>query len=305
MSDVRTGAAAPRSYYEANARQRVRGLFDPGSVNEMLPPQQRVASPHLATLGMPAALDDGVVIGSARLQGRAVLFAAEEPDFMGGSVGEVHGAKLTGVLRRAARDKPDAVVLLLDTGGVRLHEANAGLIAISEIQRAVFDARAAGVVVIVVCAGRNGCYGGLGIVARGCDHIVMTEEGRHSVSGPEVIESQKGVEEFDAADRALVWRTMGGKHRYLIGEADAFAVDSMDDLRRAIGALLDQPVALTLEAVRSEHRALGRRLDRFGMAGDAADIWKELGVREPAAVPMLGRDDFLSLVDPLRERSDV
>jgi malonate decarboxylase beta subunit len=79
----------------------------------------------------------------------------------------------------------------------------------------------------------------------------------------------------------------------------------MDDLRRAIGALLDQPVALTLESVRSEHRALGRRLDRFGTAGDATDIWKELGVQEPAAVPMLGRDDFLSLVDPLRERSDV
>ncbi|KAB7634060.1 biotin-independent malonate decarboxylase subunit beta, partial [Verminephrobacter sp. Larva24] len=118
------------SYYESNARQRVRGLFDDGTVVEILPPQARVTSPHLAALGMPVALDDGVMTGSARLDGRPVLFAAEEPAFMGGSVGEVHGAKLTGLLLRAARDRPDAVVLLWDTGGVRLHEANAGLIAI-------------------------------------------------------------------------------------------------------------------------------------------------------------------------------
>jgi malonate decarboxylase beta subunit len=305
MDAHRPGAVTPLSFYEATARQRVRGLFDPGSVTEILPPQQRVCSPHLAALGMPTAFDDGVVIGNARLDGRTVLFAAEEPDFMGGSVGEVHGAKLTGLLLRAARDKPDAVVLLLDTGGVRLHEANAGLIAISEIQRAVFEARAAGVVVIVVCAGRNGCYGGLGIVARGCDHIVMTEEGRHSVSGPEVIESQKGVEEFDATDRALVWRTMGGKHRYLIGEADAFALDSMDDLRRAVARLFDRPLALDLEAMRLEHRALGRRLQRFGTAGDATDVWAGLGVSDPAGVPMLDKDDFVSMADALRERSDA
>lgn len=305
MEAPRTDAPAPRSFYEATARQRVRGLFDAGSVTEILPPQQRMCSPHLAALGLPTAFDDGVVIGSARLQGRTVLFASEEPDFMGGSVGEVHGAKLTGLLLRAARDRPDAVVLLLDTGGVRLHEANAGLIAISEIQRAVFDARAAGVVVIVVCAGRNGCYGGLGIVARGCDHIVMTEEGRHSVSGPEVIESQKGVEEFDATDRALVWRTMGGKHRYLIGEADAFALDSIKDLRRAVTAFFDRPVALDLEAVRLEHRALERRLRRFSTAMDATDIWTGLGVPDPAGVPMLDKDDFVSMADALRERSDA
>ena len=146
--------------------------------------------------------------------------------------------------------------MLLDTGGVRLHEANAGLIAISEIQRAVFAARAAGVPVIVVSAGANGCYGGLGIVARCCDHVVMTEEGRLSVSGPEVIESQKGVEEFDARDRALVWRTMGGKHRYLLGEADGYALDDMEDLRRAVAACFDRPVPLTLEAVEAESRAI-------------------------------------------------
>lgn len=224
---------------------------------------------------------------------------------MGGSVGEVHGAKLTGLLRRAARDGEAAVVLLLDTGGVRLHEANAGLIAISEIQRAVFDARAAGVPIIVVCGGSNGCYGGLGIVARGCDWIVITEEGRLSVSGPEVIESQRGVEEFDASDRALVWRTMGGKHRYLIDEASVFANDGIKEIRHAVMSLVGKPVALTLGSLRCEHSALGRRLARFGDSADAMDIWSGLGIAEPGKLSVLDTEQFVELADQVKEHADA
>ncbi|QJR11929.1 Malonyl-S-ACP:biotin-protein carboxyltransferase MADC [Usitatibacter rugosus] len=296
---------ANAGYLEATARQRVRRFFDAGSVHEWLGPAERVTSPHLPALEMPVAFDDGVVTGRATLEGKTVFFAAEEPEFMGGSVGEVHGAKLTGLLLRAARDKPAAVVLLLDTGGVRLHEANAGLIAISEIQRAVFDARAAGVPVVAVCAGSNGCYGGLGIVARGCDWVVMTEEGRLSVSGPEVIEAQKGVEEFDARDRALVWRTMGGKHRYLLGEADALVADRFDALRLAVASFFGRTRAIDLASVRAEHAALGRRLERFATAGDATDVWASLGVAEPKAVPMLTPGDFVAMADRVRERADA
>jgi malonate decarboxylase beta subunit len=295
--------ALQRSFHEATGRQRVTGMFDAGTIHEFMPPADRITSPHLPGLGLPVAFDDGVAIGAAKLEGQIVFYAAQEPGFMGGSVGEVHGAKLTGLLLKAAQDKPAGVVLLWDTGGVRLHEANAGLIAISEIQRAVFTCREAKVPVIVVSGGANGCYGGLGIVARCCDHIVMTEEGRLSVSGPEVIESQKGVEEFDAKDRALVWRTMGGKHRYLIGEADAFAKDTMADLRRAVSALLNKPVALDLDAVRAEHAALGRRLQRFGASKDALDIWGSLGVPEPAGVPMLEPAAFTAMADGVRESS--
>jgi malonate decarboxylase beta subunit len=300
-----TARRAATSYYESNGRQRARAMFDAGSITEWLPPRERITSPHLSTLGLPVSLDDGVMIGRATLDGHDVFFTAQEPGFMGGSVGEVHGAKLTGLLLRAARDKPKAVVLLWDTGGVRLHEANAGLIAISEIQRAVFAARVAGVTTIVVCAGSNGCYGGLGIVSRCCDHIVVTEQGRLSVSGPEVIESQCGVEEFDARDRALVWRTMGGKHRYLLGEAGAYALDDFADLRAIVASLIDRPVALDVEAVRAEHRALGRRLERFGAASDALDIWTTLGVADPARVPMLAKDHFLVEADRHRERADA
>lgn len=192
------------SYYEADARERIAGLVDAGSFREFLGPARRTMSPHLAQLDQPAAFDDGVVVGEATLRGKRVLLAAQQGQFMGGGVGEVHGAKLTGLLRRAAETRPDGVLLLLDTGGVRLHEANAGLIAISEIMRATFGARAAGVPVVALIGSGNGAFGGMGIVARCCTTVIMSEEGRLSLSGPEVIETVRGVEEFDSRDRALV-----------------------------------------------------------------------------------------------------
>jgi malonate decarboxylase beta subunit len=42
---------------------------------------------------------------------------------MGGSFGEVHGAKLTGLLRGARDAKAAHVVILFDTGGVRLQRS--------------------------------------------------------------------------------------------------------------------------------------------------------------------------------------
>ena len=198
------------SFAESSARERLARVVDAGSFHEWLPPAERLTSPHLAQLGVPSAFDDGVAIGRALLGGRPVFVAAQEGAFMGGGVGEVHGAKLVGLLRRALRERPDAVLLLAESGGVRLHEANAGLIAVSEVMRALLDVRAAGIPVLVLIGGANGCFGGMGLVARCADHVVMSDVGRLSMSGPEVIESSHGVEEFDSRDRALVWRTTGG-----------------------------------------------------------------------------------------------
>ncbi len=143
----------PISFFEASARRRVTTLVDAGSFREFCPPEQRRTSPHLARLNAPVAFDDGIVVGCATLEGRDILIAAQEGKFNGGAVGEVHGAKLVGLLDRGVRERPAGVLLLVDSGGVRLHEANAGLIAISEIMRAVLRCRAAGVPVFALVGG--------------------------------------------------------------------------------------------------------------------------------------------------------
>ena len=293
------------SYQEANARERLRHLLDEGSFEEFIGPAERVVSPHLGQLNAPVAFDDGVAVGRARLDGMPVFVASQEGGFMGGAVGEVHGAKLTGLLRRALDERPRAVVLLIESGGVRLHEANAGLIAVAEVMRAVLDARAAGIPVIALVGGANGAFGGMGIVARCTNAVVMSEEARLSMSGPEVIETANGVEEFDSRDRALVWRTTGGKHRYLTGDCQAIVPDDMDAFRQAaIGAIaaLSQPpggagkaapVELTLEALEQEQAMLTDRIARFGALTEPADIWRELGMPDPAGIAMLEITPFI------------
>jgi malonate decarboxylase beta subunit len=281
-----SGTALRRvSYAECSARERIAALFDVDSFHEWLPPSSRVMSPHLAQLGVPAAFDDGVAIGEARLNEHRVFVAAQEGQFMGGGVGEVHGAKLVGLFKRALRDRPEAVVLLAESGGVRLHEANAGLIAVSEVMRALLDCRAAGIAVLVLIGGANGCFGGMGIVARCADHLVISDIGRLAMSGPEVIEASHGVEEFDSRDRALVWRTTGGKHRYLMGDCDQVVDDDVQAFREAAVRALDSGGPLTLLSLQREHDLLTRRLQQGVDADDAVDLWHRLGFAQAVAVP--------------------
>lgn len=278
------------SYAECSARERLAQILDPGSFEEWLPPAARVTSPHLAQLGVPTAFDDGIAVGHGLLNERKVYLAAQEGGFMGGGVGEVHGAKLVGLLRRAIRDQAQAVLLLAESGGVRLHEANAGLIAVSEVMRAVLDVRAAGIPVITLIGGANGCFGGMGIVARCTDYIVMSDIGRCGMSGPEVIEASHGIEEFDSRDRALVWRTTGGKHRYLTGDCDELVEDDVSAFRAAADRALGLPDvcrSMTLDALEREHAALSKRLELAGGENDAAALWKCLGIQGAELVPEL------------------
>jgi malonate decarboxylase beta subunit len=293
--------AIPLSFAESTARERLDHLLDPGSFEELLPPAERVTSPHLALLGVPSAFDDGVVVGAGRLAGRAVLVAAQEGAFMGGGVGEVHGAKLVGLLRRALERRPAAVLVLAESGGVRLHEANAGLIAVSEVMRALLAVRAAGIPVVMLIGGANGCFGGMGLVARCADRVVMSDVGRLAMSGPEVIESSHGVEEFDSRDRGLVWRTTGGKHRYLMGDCDALVEDDIAAFRAAAIDALDAAAPLTLESLEAEQALLADRLARYGDCRDALDVWGRAGVPDPAVVPDLEADAVRALRGARRE----
>ena len=276
------------SYLECSARQRVQALFDANSFHEWLPPAQRLSSPHLAQLGVPSSFDDGVAIGQALLDGQTVYIAAQEGEFMGGGVGEVHGAKLVGLLRRAMIDRPAGVILLLESGGVRLHEANAGLIAVSEVMRALLDTRNADVPVIALVGGQNGCFGGMGIVARCTNHLIMSDVGRLAMSGPEVIEASHGVEEYDSQDRALVWQTSGGKHRWLTADCDDLVSDTVAAFRAAALRGLKRPARgpVTLEELEQEHRLLAQRaallpVEQWEQTDNQAQtLWQALGVKQ-------------------------
>ncbi|MGH8718739.1 MAG: carboxyl transferase domain-containing protein, partial [Burkholderiales bacterium] len=166
----------------------------------------------------------------------------------------------------------------------------------SEVMRALLKTRAQGISVIALIGGAFGCFGGTGIVARCCDAIIMSEEGRLGMSGPEVIETVMGVEELDSRDRALVWRTTGGKHRYLLGEADKLVDDDISAFREAAIELLAQPPSFSLKSIEREHARLANRLDAFGACHDATEIWEKLGVSAPESLALMDAAEFAATV---------
>ena len=162
---------------------------------------------------------------------------AVEGLFQGGGIGEVSGAKIAGALELALRDAerghPIRPVLLLETGGIRLQEANLGLLAIAEIHAAIVALRSHAPVVGVV-AGTVGCFGGMAIAAGLCSHVVMTREGRLGLNGPQVIEQEAGVAELDSDDRRLVWEAIGGEQRVATGVADTLVADDVAAIAGAV-----------------------------------------------------------------------
>ncbi|MGB7646148.1 MAG: biotin-independent malonate decarboxylase subunit gamma, partial [Pseudomonas fluorescens] len=166
-------------------------------------------------------------------------------------------------------------------------------IAVSEVMRALLAVRAAGIPVLMLIGGANGCFGGMGLIARCANTVVMSDLGRLAMSGPEVIESSNGVEEFDSRDRALVWRTTGGKHRYLLGDCDVLVEDDVAAFRAAAIAAVDtlaHTAPLTLSDLQAEHVALTERIHRFGNCRDALDIWRLGGIATPERVADLEAD---------------
>jgi malonate decarboxylase beta subunit len=231
-----------QSFIELDARERATALFDAGTSRELLGPFDRVESPWLAMQGVTPQEDDGCVVMKGKIAGHAAVVVALEGAFQGGSMGEVSGEKMTAALDLAYADSkkgtPTSAVILLETGGVRLQEANLGLAAIAELMGSVLLLRKYAPV-ICLSAGTVGCFGGMSLVAGLASYVVMTREARLGLNGPEVIEQENGIDEFDSSDHALVWAIDGGEQRYATGLIDALVEDDtpqvVEAIRRFVG----------------------------------------------------------------------
>jgi malonate decarboxylase beta subunit len=235
------------SFIELDARARAQTLMDQGSWRELADPFDRIESPWLPSQGIAPQFDDGCVVLKGKIAGSPAVVVALEGGFQAGSMGEVSGAKMTAALDLAAADsqkgKPTPAVLLLETGGVRLQEANLGLAAIAEVIGSLLVLREH-VPVITVIAGTVGCFGGMSLVAGLSSYIIMTPEARLGLNGAEVIEQESGIDEFDASDRALIWAINGGEQRVGMGVADLLTNDDANEIvegvRRFVKAGLPQ-----------------------------------------------------------------
>src|SRR5271154_1137337 len=182
-----------QSFIELDGRRRAQSLFDEGAWKELVGPFDRIESPWLPMQGIAPQFDDGCIVIKGKIDGLPAVSIALEGAFQGGSIGEVSGAKMTAALDLAAKDsqagKRTAAILLLETGGVRLQEANLGLAAVAEVISSVLALRSHAPVITLI-AGTVGWFGGMSLAAGVSSYVVMTREARLGLNGPEVIEQE-------------------------------------------------------------------------------------------------------------------
>ncbi|MEE9928535.1 biotin-independent malonate decarboxylase subunit beta [Microvirgula aerodenitrificans] len=268
------------SFIELSARERARALLDTGSMRELLGPFDRVTSPWLASQGIVTQADDGLVVARGTINGQSAVVLGIEGSFQGGSMGEVSGAKMAGALELAAEDNrngiPTLAVLLLETGGVRLQEANLGLAAIAEIHAAIADLRRYQPVIGVI-AGTVGCFGGMSVAAALCSYVVVTREARYGLNGPQVIEQEAGIAEYDSRDKPFIWSLSGGEQRHATGLADRYVADDVARMADTVRELAAAGVpALPRDQRIDEFLALLDRID-VDMQPDSARVREIFG----------------------------
>jgi malonate decarboxylase beta subunit len=273
----------PRSFIELRARERARAILDDASFRELLGPHERLKSPWLPHQGIVAQADDGVVVARGTIADAPAVILAIEGAYQGGSLGEVSGAKIAGALELTLADHrrgvPTRPVLLLESGGVRLQEANPGLAAIAEIHAAIV-ALLPHVPVVGVIAGMIGCFGGMSLAAALCSHLVVTRQARLGMNGPEVIEQEAGVDELCASDRRLIWSLIGGEQRFETGLADALVDDDVEAIARAVRRAFNEPRTLARTLQIQRYRQCIARVDP-AIAPGAAELRALSGRGDP------------------------
>src|SRR4051812_22691036 len=108
--------------------ERLEALCDPGSLSLL---RSDVRSPRM---GEKARAGDGVIAGAGRVDGRPVFCYAQDPSYLGGSLGEQHADSIVKVLRLAGRAGAP-VVAFIESGGARMQEGVAALAGYGRIFR--------------------------------------------------------------------------------------------------------------------------------------------------------------------------
>jgi len=159
-------------------------LCDPGSFR---PLRSGVSS---LRLGERAAPGDGVVAGAGEVEGRPVFCYAQDPKFLGGSLGEVHADTIVRLMRMAG-DAGAPVVGFVRSGGARLQEGHAALAGYGRIFRASVELSRKVPQISIL----DGISAGGGAYSPALtDFVVMTQDSRMFLTGPKVVAEAMGEE---------------------------------------------------------------------------------------------------------------
>jgi acetyl-CoA carboxylase carboxyl transferase subunit beta len=141
------------------AKARILALFDGGAFENVPVPavpqdplkfrDGRKYTERLKDAKAKTSLEDAVLIGEGKLDGQPVVAAAQDFDFMGGSLGMAAGEAIVTAMRKAV-DRKTPFIFFISSGGARMQEGVLSLMQMPRTTVAVQELRAAKLPYVVV-----------------------------------------------------------------------------------------------------------------------------------------------------------
>ncbi len=193
------------------ARERIEKLLDEGSFVEI----GGFVESRATEFGMSEKrfLGDGVVTGYGTIDGRLVFVYAQDFTVLGGSLGEMHAAKISYLLDLAMKVGAP-VIGLNDSGGARIQEGVDSLKGYGDI---FFRNTLASGVIPQITVIMGPCAGGAVYSPALTDFVVMVDKTSYMfITGPQVIKAVTGEEVgFEDLGGATVHNTKSGNAHFI------------------------------------------------------------------------------------------
>jgi propionyl-CoA carboxylase beta chain len=202
------------------ARERIEMLVDPESFTEI----DEFALHHATHFGMEKnrPYGDGVIIGTATVDGRPIALYSQDFTVFGGSLGEVHADKIVKIADFALKSGIP-LIGINDSGGARIQEGVASLNGYGKIFR--LNTRSSGVIPQISLI-LGPCAGGSAYSPALTDFTVMVKETSNMfITGPDVIKTVTGEDVgMEELGGAFTHNTKSGNAHYM-ADSEADAID--------------------------------------------------------------------------------
>lgn len=205
---------------KGTARERIEMLVDANSFTEI----DEFARHRAKNFGMDKnrPYGDGVIIGTATVDGRPIALYSQDFTVFGGSLGEVHSEKIVKIAEFALK-AGIPLIGINDSGGARIQEGVASLNGYGKIFR--LNTRSSGVIPQISLI-LGPCAGGSAYSPALTDFTVMVKETSHMfITGPDVIKTVTGEDVgMEELGGAFTHSTKSGNAHYM-ADSEADAID--------------------------------------------------------------------------------
>ena len=255
---------------KATARERIAMLVDEGSFEEM--DMFKLHRCHDFGMEKKQFFGDGIVVGSATINGRLVYVYAQDFTVNGGSLSETMAEKICKV-QDLAMKMGAPIIGLNDSGGARIQEGVNSLAGFANIFQRNIEASG----VIPQISGICGpCAGGSVYSPALTDFIVMLEGVSYMfLTGPKVVKTVTGEDvTVDKLGGAMVHATKSGVAHF-VGETEEATIEQIRELISYIPSnnMEDAPVCPTDDPVERMEDSLNQIIpDNPNQAYDVKDI---------------------------------